>query len=116
MSESVAVFATTRVAGPVIVTFGCDGNIGGTFTSLTVTMRVLDAVTRGKPSQGLSVTSTVMTLVVGSCASLGVQVKTPQACPVTFVSGLGSQTSETLWTACAPNERTNEKAKPRQSP
>src|SRR5438445_176389 len=79
MSGSVAVLVTTSVAGAVIVWSSCAGRTGGRLISLTTTMSVLDALTLGKPSPGLSVTTTVITFVLGPCASLGVQVSRPVA-------------------------------------
>src|SRR6266581_3049900 len=49
---------------------------GALFTSLTMTVKLLVSLSGGMP---LSVTRTVMTLVLGPCASVGVQVSTPVA-------------------------------------
>src|SRR6266704_3227980 len=49
---------------------------GALFTSLTMTVKLLVSLSGGLP---LSVTRTLMTLVLGPCASLGVQVSTPVA-------------------------------------
>src|SRR6266851_1484194 len=51
-------------------------NVGALFTSLTITVKLLVSLSGGLP---LSVTRTVMTLVLGPCASVGVQVRTPVA-------------------------------------
>src|SRR5437867_4492279 len=47
---------------------------GATFTSLTTTVNVFASLNAGEP---LSVTRTVTALVLGPCASVGVQVNTP---------------------------------------
>src|SRR4029453_16584148 len=47
---------------------------GGLFTSLTITVKVRVSLSGGAP---LSVTRTVNVFVLGPCASVGVQVKTP---------------------------------------
>ena len=49
-------------------------NTGALFTSLTATVKLLVSLNGGEPS---SVTRTVMRLVLGRCASVGVQVSTP---------------------------------------
>src|SRR5690242_5492793 len=50
------------------------GKDGAVFTSLTVTVKLLVALNGGVP---LSVTTTVMRLVDGPCASVGVQLIAP---------------------------------------
>src|SRR5262245_20701908 len=47
---------------------------GGLFTSVTVMVKLLVSLRFGEPS---SVTRTLMTFVLGPCASVGAQVKTP---------------------------------------
>src|SRR5216683_1566672 len=60
ISGSVAVLVTVKV--------------GALFTSLTMTVKFLVSLSGGIP---LSVTRMVMTFVLGPCASVGVQVRTP---------------------------------------
>src|SRR6266481_9941277 len=77
MSGSVAVLVTTRVLSALIVRLVCNGNTGGKLlTSLTVTVKELVALMGGEPS---SVTTTVIVLTLGPCASLGVQLIAPVA-------------------------------------
>ena len=76
ISESLAVLVTLKVAPSFIVRFVCPGNAGATFTSLTIIVKVFVALNGGEP---LSVTDTVRVFVLGPCASVGVQVKTPLA-------------------------------------
>ncbi len=71
---SVAVFVTVSVANSLIVRSSCVGNVGALFTSLTVTVKELVSLSGGTP---LSCTLTVMRLMVGPWASVGVQVMTP---------------------------------------
>src|SRR5262249_43560093 len=59
-----------------MVTFVWTGRTGAEFTSLTTTMKELVALRGGTPS---SVTTTVMVLVLGPCASVGVHVIAPDA-------------------------------------
>src|SRR2546422_7419712 len=47
---------------------------GAVFTSVTITVKLLVSLDGGAP---LSVTRTVIRLVLGPCASVGVQVRTP---------------------------------------
>src|SRR5207248_8782411 len=49
-------------------------NTGATFTSRTVTVKLVVALNAGTP---LSVTTTVIVFVLGPCASLGVQLIAP---------------------------------------
>ena len=48
--------------------------LGGLFTSVTVTVKLLVALSGGEPS---SVTTTVMVLTLGPCDSVGVHVIAP---------------------------------------
>src|SRR5260370_159008 len=74
MSGSVAVAVTLRGVSSFIVLLVGGVNVGALFTSLTMTVKLLVSPNGGMP---LSVTRTVMTLVLGPCASVGVQVRTP---------------------------------------
>src|SRR5436190_1405149 len=65
---------TTSVASPWITLYGGTVSTGAWFTSLTKTVKLLVALRAGTP---LSVTFTVIRLVLGPWASLGVQVSTP---------------------------------------
>src|SRR4051812_27475560 len=76
MSESVAVLVTSKVVPSAMVTSGWTGSTGAMFTSLTVTMKEFVALKEGEP---LSVTTTVIVLVLGPWASVGVQVIAPEA-------------------------------------
>src|SRR5438445_813944 len=74
ISGSVAVLVTVKVVSSLIVWVGGTVNVGALFTSLTMTVKLLVSLSGGVP---LSVTRTVMTLVLGPCASVGVQGSTP---------------------------------------
>src|SRR5260370_29136420 len=76
MSGSVAVAVTLRGVSSFIVLLVGGVNVGALFTSLTMMVKLLVSLSGGMP---LSVTRTVMTFVLGPCASVGVQVKTPVA-------------------------------------
>src|SRR4029453_11438531 len=54
--------------------FAMGVSTGGLFTSLTVTVKLLVSLKLGEP---LSVTRTLITFVLGPCASVGVQVNMP---------------------------------------
>ena len=73
-SASVAVLVTTSVCSSLIVWFGGTVRTGALFTSLTTTEKLPVSLKGGEP---LSRTRTVMRLVLGRCASMGVQVSTP---------------------------------------
>jgi len=75
MSESLPVFVTTNVASAVIVRLIWTGSDGAVFTSVTTTLKLLVALNGGVP---LSTTRVVIVLVFGPCASVGVQVITPE--------------------------------------
>src|SRR5260370_2695214 len=76
ISGSVAELVTVKVVSSLIVCVGGDVKVGALFTSLTMTVKLLVSLSGGLP---LSVTRRVMTLVLGPCASVGVQVRTPVA-------------------------------------
>src|SRR5260370_1268624 len=76
ISGSVAELVTVKVVSSLIVCVGGTVKVGALFTSLTMTVKLLASLSGGIP---LSVTRTVMTLVLGPCASVGVQVSTPVA-------------------------------------
>src|SRR5260221_1705628 len=76
MSGSVAVLVTVKVVTSLMVWLVVRVKVGALFTSLTITVKLLVSLSGGLPS---SVTRTVMTLVLGPCASVGVQVSTPVA-------------------------------------
>src|SRR3989442_15465785 len=61
------------------------GRMGAVLTSLTVTVKVLVALRGGEP---LSTTRVVKVLMLGPCASVGVQVMTPLA-EITALAGGG---------------------------
>src|SRR5215468_2833109 len=75
MSESLPVLVTTNVASAVIVRLPCAGSDGALFTSVTTTLKLFVALNVGVP---LSVTRVVIVFVLGPCASVGVQVITPE--------------------------------------
>src|SRR5581483_1222602 len=82
MFESVAVFVTTKFANPTMVRFDWVGNTGGTFTSLTTTVKLFVAF-----KAELSVTIVVITFVLGPCPSAGVQVMMPLALLICAFAG-----------------------------
>src|SRR6266566_1221745 len=73
-SESVAVFVTTNVFSSSIIWSAGTVSTGARFTSVTTTVKLPVSLEGGEPS---SVTRTVIRYVLGPCASVGVQVKTP---------------------------------------
>src|SRR5205814_2367687 len=75
-SESVAKLVTTSVASPWITLSGGTVSTGALFTLLTTTAKLRVSLNGGEL---LSATRTVITLVLGPCASVGVQVSTPLA-------------------------------------
>src|SRR5580704_118035 len=87
MSESVAVFVTTSGVRPTMVRLVCAGSTGGLFKSLTTTVKLFVALRDGDP---LSVTTVVITLVEGACASVGVQVMTPLVSMLALAGALTS--------------------------
>src|SRR5207247_4385434 len=74
-SPSVAVFVTVSVVSSAIVRSAWPGSSGALFTSLTVTVKLLVALSDGVP---LSVTMVVNVAVPGPCASFGVQLIVPR--------------------------------------
>src|SRR5204863_321004 len=70
-SASLAVLVTTRVLSSLIVWSAGTASTGALFTSRTTTVKLLVALRGGAP---LSVTRTVIKLVLGPGASVGVQV------------------------------------------
>src|ERR1035437_7859930 len=74
MSESLAVLVTTNSCWPTSSRAVWTGSTGGTLISLTTTSKVLIALRMGVP---LSQTKVVNVLVLGPCASVGVQLITP---------------------------------------
>src|SRR5207245_2798333 len=75
-SGSVAEMGSVKGVSTLIVWVGGTVKVGALFTSLTMTVKLLVSLSGGVP---LSVTRTVMTLVLGPCALVGVQVSTPVA-------------------------------------
>src|SRR4029079_13013554 len=71
---SVAVFVIRRVVSSAIVRFICAASTGARFTSVTVTVKLLVALSDGVP---LSTTRVVIVYVPGPCASVGIQLITP---------------------------------------
>ena len=69
-----AVFVTTNVPSSLIICSAGTVNEGARFTSVTTTVKLPVSLEGGEPS---SVTRTVIRFVLGPCASVGVQVKTP---------------------------------------
>src|SRR5439155_26715 len=75
-SASVAVALTLSAVCSAMVCVPGSVNIGGVFTSVTITRKLLVALMLGVP---LSKTRTVTVLVLGPCASVGVQAMAPLA-------------------------------------
>src|SRR5205814_2350916 len=73
-SASVALAVTASALNSSIVWLAGTLNTGATFTSRTVTVKLLVALNAGTP---LSATTTVIVFVLGPCASLGVQLIAP---------------------------------------
>ena len=73
-SPSDAVFVTVINTSSLTVKFVCGGSVGAVLTSFTVTVNEFVALRAGVP---LSVTTVVKVLVLGPCASVGVQVMMP---------------------------------------
>src|SRR5438094_425154 len=73
-SASVALAVTASALNSSIVWLAGTLNTGATFTSRTVTVKLLVALNAGTP---LSVTTTVIVFVLGPCASVGVQLIAP---------------------------------------
>src|SRR5437660_10028981 len=73
-SASVALAVTANALNSSSVWFPGTVNTGATFTSRTVTVKLLVALKAGTP---LSVTTTVIVFVLGPCASFGVQLIAP---------------------------------------
>src|SRR5437763_1647122 len=69
-----AMLVTTSELSSLIVWSAGTVSTGALFTSRTTTVKLLVALRGGAP---LSVTRTVIKLVLGPCASVGVQVSTP---------------------------------------
>ena len=72
-SPSVAVFVTVKSVSSAMTRLVCAGNTDATFTSVTMTVKLFVAL------RAPSLTTVVKMLVVGPCASVGVQVITPLA-------------------------------------
>ena len=90
MFALVAVSVTVNWVSSLTVWVETVGNDGGTFTSLTITVKVLVAVSIGLTrSKGLLlVTTAVMRVVLGLSVCAGVQVIMPPALTVMPVGGL----------------------------
>src|SRR5438876_267626 len=73
-SASIAVFVAVSVLSSVTVCAAGTVSTGAVFTSLTITVKLLVSLDGDAP---LSVTRTVIRLVLGPWASVGVQVSTP---------------------------------------
>src|ERR1041385_1194679 len=73
-SASEAVLVTTNALSSLMVWLAGTVRVGALFTSLTTTAKLFVALSAGVP---LSVTLIVIELVLGPCASVGVQVTTP---------------------------------------
>ena len=76
MSVSVAVLVTMSWVSSLTLKLGCALRDGGEFTSRTITVKALVALSGGFP---LSVTTVVKRFVLGPCASEGSQVMMPSA-------------------------------------
>src|SRR5438132_659834 len=74
ISESLAGAVNVRSVVSLTDCGPIGSSTGALFTSLTVTVKVRASLNAGEP---LSVTRMVMLLVLGPCASLGVQLKRP---------------------------------------
>src|ERR1041384_6266388 len=74
MSGSLAVTARLNVAPSTFVRLAIGAIDGARFTSLIVTAKLVWLLSAGKP---LSIARTVIEIVFGPCASVGVQVKRP---------------------------------------
>src|SRR5439155_6797708 len=84
MSGSYALFVMIKREPGRMVRSGTGMSSGGLFTSLTTTVKLRVSLNGVEPS---SVTRTVMRLVLGPCASVGVQVTTPvSGCRLTAVA------------------------------
>src|SRR2546421_180068 len=92
-SGSLAAFVTMSVVSSLIVRSGCDGSTGALFTSVTTTLKLLVALKGGTP---LSVATVVKTLVLGPCASVGVQVIVPEAESMLMPSGGESRLKDSV--------------------
>src|SRR3974377_1435382 len=79
MFGSVAVLVTVKSVSTFTVWVGITGNTGATFTSRTITVKLLVASNTGltRSNASLLVTTVVIVLVDGLCVWLGVQVITP---------------------------------------
>src|SRR5207249_12127599 len=69
-----AALATTTLPNTTLFRSAGTVSTGGLITSRTTTVKLLVALRGGAP---LSVTRTVIKLVLGPCASVGVQLSTP---------------------------------------
>src|SRR6185369_7648384 len=74
MSGSKTVFVMINNEPGRTVCRGTSASSGGLFASFTTTVKLPSSLNGGAP---LSVTRTVMTLVLGLCASVGVQINRP---------------------------------------
>src|SRR5438552_1689732 len=83
-SESVAVTVKARFASSFVVLFPGFVTTGAEFTSFTVTVIVSKELSAGLP---LSVTRTVIGVLAGPCASVGVQLKAPDDAPIVAPAG-----------------------------
>jgi hypothetical protein len=73
-SASLAVAVSVSVLPSLIVWLAIAAKIGALFTSFTTTEKLCVALRLGEP---LSATRTVISVVLGPCASVGVQLNTP---------------------------------------
>src|SRR5262245_9290436 len=73
-SASLAVLVITSVTPSLMVWLAIAANTGALFTSVVTTVKLLVSLKGGAP---LSVTRTMITFVLGPCASVGAHVKTP---------------------------------------
>ena len=90
MFALVAVLTTVSNVSSLTVTLVCAGNVGATFASLTITVKVFVLASCGlTKSNGLPfVTTVVMRFVPGLCVCAGVQVMVPLALMLMPVGGL----------------------------
>src|SRR4030095_9802390 len=86
-SASVAEAVNAMVLPTPLVTLAIGASTGAVFTSFTITVIVVVSLMAGWP---LSVTRTVMTLVLGPCASVGVQLTAPEFGLIVAPAGTGA--------------------------
>src|SRR6266516_1994409 len=96
MSESVAVLVTVSCVNSLIVRLVWAGKTGAVLISLTTTVKELVALRFWElTAPGLkSVTTVLKVLVLGPCASVGVQLMTPTAEMLALVTGPAAEVTD----------------------